>query len=517
MKCELKKFFPIYDIKAIDQRTTELQGIEYIALIDRAARALCDWITSHYTRRRVIVLAGPGNNGADGIALAILLRDREWMVEVHTYTGFEGNRSEHNEECMRRLCNTDIEYDENVGAPNIPAGAIVVDALFGTGLKRDLSGPSAEVTEYINSHECEVVSIDIPSGLGSEDSYAEIDSRIVVHATHTVTFQFPKMAFFLPELSGLIGRWHVLDIKLSAEAIEEAPTFMHYTDGCEAQKLIKVRDRFAHKGQMGHAMLFAGSEGMSGAAILASRGCLRAGAGLLTTVSAERCYVPLQTAVPEAMTIASRGRRHDIIEWDSRMWNERVRAVGVGPGLGRGTEQETLLSEILKNYGSHCPMVIDADGLYALRSLMDQGVEIPENIVLTPHPGELDRLTEPHTCTADRIEAACLLAIRCRCVVVLKGAFTMTALPDGRRIFNTTGNSGMATAGSGDVLTGIILGLLAQGYEPDEAAVLGVALHAAAGDCAAEELGFEAVTSGDIAQNIGRAYKRIAEGTSKNA
>lgn len=510
VNCELKKFFPIYDIKAIDQRTTEIQGIEYIQLIDRAARALCDWITSHYARRRVIVLAGPGNNGADGIALALLLHDKEWIVEVHTYTGHKGNRSEHNEECMRRLCATDIEYDENESEPSIPPGSIVIDALFGTGMKRDLSGPVAEVTHYINSRECEVVSVDIPSGLGSEDSYGEISDREVVHATHTVTFQFPKMAFFLPELAGIIGRWHVLDIKLAAEAIAEAPTFMYYSDGQDSGRLLRPRDRFAHKGTMGHAVLFAGSEGMSGAAILASKACLRGGTGLLTTVSAERCYMPLQTSVPEAMVIASRGDNTHIT-WDERMLLDRATAVGIGPGLGRGEHGTELLRKVIENYGERCPMVIDADGLYALRTLMDQGVEIPENTILTPHPGELDRLTEKHNGTADRIETACLLAIRHRCVVVLKGAFTMTALPDGRRIFNTTGNSGMATAGSGDALTGIILSLLAQGYPSAEAAVLGVALHSAAGDRAAAALSQEAMTSSDLVAHIGSAYRDLWE------
>ncbi len=505
----MKKFFPIYDIKAIDQRTVELQGIEYIQLIDRAARALCDWVTDHYTRRKVVVLAGPGNNGADGIALGILLREKEWLVDVHTYTGYKGRRGECNEEYIRQLGNTDIEYDENEAEPDITPGCLVVDALFGTGLKRDLDGPAADVTRYINEHHCDVLSIDIPSGLGNEDSYLEARGRQIVRASHTVTFQFPKMAFFLPELSGYIGRWHVLDIRLDPKAIEEAPTFMYYSTNAEASHLIRPRDRFAHKGSMGHALLFAGSEGMSGAAILCSRACLRSGAGLITTVSARQCYAPLQTAVPEAMTMTSQGARDDIAEWDARFEREHIAAVGIGPGLGRAAESKELLRNVIRAYGGKASMVIDADGLYALRQLLDEGMELPRGIILTPHPLELDRLTEPHKEMVERIDAACLMAIRHQAVVVLKGAFTMTALPDGRRVFNTTGNSGMATAGAGDVLTGIILGLLAQGYTPERAALLGVALHAAAGDTAAEELTEEAMTAADIASHIGAAYKAL--------
>lgn len=502
----MKKFFPIYDIKDIDKRTTEIQNIEYIQLIDRAARALCDWLLDHYTRRRVVVLAGPGNNGADGLALAALLIDKEWVVDVHTYTGHKGFRSECNEECLERLRNTDIVIDENEGEPEIPLGAIVIDALFGTGLKSELSGPSEKVVSYLNTHNCDVVSVDIPSGLGNEDSYLDVAGRTIVMASHTLTFQFPKMAFFLNELTPYIGKWHVLDIKLAVEAIEEAPTYMFYSTNAEAAHMLHKRSRFAHKGTMGHAVLFAGSEGMTGAAILASRACLRGGCGLLTTVSAERCYAPLQTAVPEAMCIPSRGKA-EIVEWDERMDLRRASAVGVGPGLGRDASAVTLLREILETYGGRVPIVIDADGLYALRPLLDEGFELPANVVLTPHPIELDRLTETHNETVQRVEAACLLALRYRCTVVLKGAFSMTALPDGRRVFNTTGNSGMATAGSGDVLTGIILSLLAQGYPSEEAAVLGVALHAAAGDLAADELSPEAMTSGDIALHIGAAYK----------
>lgn len=502
----MKKFFPIYDIKAIDKRTTEIQEIDYIQLIDRASRAMCDWLLDHYTRRRVVILAGPGNNGADGLALAALLIDKEWVVDVHTYTGHKGYRSECNEECLERLRDTDIVIDENVGDPEIQQGAIVVDALFGTGLKRALDGPAAQVVAYLNTHDCDVVSVDIPSGLGNEDSYLDIDDRTIVRASHTLSFQFPKMAFFLPELTPYIGKWHVLDIKLASEAIAEAPTYMYYSTNAEAAHMLRQRDRFAHKGTMGHAVLFAGSEGMSGAAILASRACLRGGCGLLTTVSAERCYVPLQTAVPEAMCLPSRGRA-EVIEWDERMDFARASAIGVGPGLGRSAEAVDLLRHIFATYGGERPIVIDADGLFALRPLLDEGFELPENVVLTPHPVELDRLTEPHSETVQRVEAACLFALRYRCTVVLKGAFTMTALPDGRRVFNTTGNSGMATAGSGDVLTGLILSLLAQGYPAEEAAVLGVALHAAAGDVAAEELSPEAMTSADIAARIGAAYK----------
>ena len=502
----MKKFFPLYDIKEIDQRTTELEGIEYLALVERAAQALCDWIMQHYTRRRIVIISGPGNNGADGLGLGLLLHDKDWMVDVHTYTGFTGKRSESNEAMMRRLCATDLMYDENNPMPELVPGCLVVDALFGTGLKRDLEGPSAEVTRYLNESGVEIVSVDIPSGMGAEDSYGEVSYRTVIRATHTVTFQFPKMAFFLPELSGYIGKWHVQDIHLAAEAIEEAETFMYYSDVSEAGKLLRKRSRFVHKGTMGHALLLAGSKGMMGAAVMSSRACLRSGVGLLTTVTAESGYNIMQTAVPEAMTMTS-GETE--LEWDATKMPSRVSAVGVGPGLGRSEASHATVRRVIETMGGVAPMVIDADGLYCLRTLMDEGLELPEGTIITPHPGELDRLTGRHTHTAERIEAACLMAIRHRIVVVLKGAFTVIALPDGRRVFNTMGNSGMATAGSGDVLTGVILGLLAQGYDSETAALLGVGLHSVAGDIAAEKMGEESMIATDIIDNLGAAYKRL--------
>ena len=209
------------------------------------------------------------------------------------------------------------------------------------------------------------------------------------------------------------------------------------------------------------------------------------------------------------MVITPHSERRDIITWDDRMNIERASAIAIGPGLGRDPYARELLRMVLKTYGERVPIVIDADGLYALRPLLDEGVELPPNVILTPHPGELDRLTEPHTQAVERVDAACLLAIRHKAAVVLKGAFTMTALPDGRRVFNTTGNSGMATAGSGDALTGIIVSLLAQGYSAERAALLGVAIHAAAGDAAAAALTEEAMTSADIVAHIPDAFKTL--------
>ena len=504
----MKKFFPIYDIKAIDKATTSYQGIGYTQLVERAARALFDWLLARYTRRRVIVLAGPGNNGADGLALALLLNDKEWVVEVHTYTGFTGRRSESNEEMMRRLCMTDIEYDENNSDIETPPGCLVVDALFGTGLKRDIAGPTGEVARRINEQAPEVVSVDIPSGLGGEESYVDMSQRTIIRARHTVSFQFPKMAFFLPELYAYIGQWHVVDIRLDAQAIAEAETFMFYMDDAEGARLLRPRSRFSHKGTMGHALLVAGSEGMAGAAVMASRACLRSGAGLLTVATAKACATPLQTAVPEAMALTAHGPEA-AANWGEHMDGRKISALGIGPGLGRTEAAMLTLRKALASYGGKVNLVIDADGLYALRQLLDEGYELPHNTILTPHPVEFDRLTEPHATTVERIESACLFAIRHRAIVVLKGAFTMIALPDGRRIFNTTGNSGMATAGSGDVLTGIILGLLAQGYAPREAALLGVSLHAAAGDMAAEELSEEAMLSSDIVAMLGKTFKKF--------
>ncbi len=501
----MKKFFYASQIHDIDRQTAENRGISSLELMEIASRAAADWIANKYKRRKMVVFVGPGNNGGDGLCIARILRDKGWPVDVHFYNGDHGQSAD-NKANMARLANMDVFIDRNAESINIPKNAIVIDAIFGTGLNRRLEPLQANVVQQINASGCEVVSIDMPTGLRGE-SIPEVD-ECVVKATYTLTFQFPKLSMLMPETASYVGEWHIFDIGLSQSAIEATESNLYYITPEIASGMVHKRDRFAHKGTFGKMLLVAGSRGMMGAASLSAESALRTGLGLLTVATARCGYEIMQSTIREAMTITSTD--DNSCAWCDEFANRDIDALAIGPGLGRTAAAEETVRRAIDTYGNKIPIVIDADGLYHLANLLkNENYKLPENCILTPHVGELMRMTGERHTHRELIVAAADLAARQNCIVVLKGAYSVTVLPNGRRIFNLGGNSGMATAGSGDVLTGIIGSLLAQGYHTEEAATLGVALHALAGDIAAEEMGEEALMARDIVNNIGKAYKKL--------
>ncbi len=493
----MQKLFLQRQIRELDAQTISTEDITSVELMERAARTVATWLDAHYQRHTAVVFAGPGNNGGDGLAVARMLRDSSWQVEVWLFTGSNGNLSDDNKANVARITETDITLHIDEIPSSIPPLSIVVDALLGTGVSRPTEGKIAECIEKINSSGCEVVSIDLPSGLPGEEELGSCAERTIVKADHTISFQFPKIAFFAPEANDYIGAWHVTDIGLSSEAIAATETPFRFTTIDDIAAMVRPRSRFAHKGTCGKALLVAGSYGMMGAAVLSSRACMRSGVGLLTTATVPEGYAIMQTAVPEAMTLT-----------DSDLSAVKVDAVGIGPGLGRTPEAEERFRSFLNEFGGKKPMVIDADGLFHLAQMITNQPDftLPANCVVTPHVVEFDRLTKQHSTFWERLIAARDFAQRHRTTVVLKGAFSAIACTDGLVVINTTGNSGMATAGSGDVLTGIVLALLAQGYSADEAAILAVNIHGAAGDVAATERSKESMIASDIVENIGKAF-----------
>ena len=382
----------------------------------------------------------------------------------------------------------------------LPPGFVLIDALFGTGLNRAAEGLAADLIQVINQSTDPMIAIDMPSGL-----FTDISShgQISIRATHTLSFQCYKLAFLLPENALATGQVHILDIGLHPQYQEETATHFELLDDTIIQAIYRVRSRFAHKGNFGHALLLAGSTGKMGAAVLAARACLRSGAGLLS------CHIPgnglniLQTSVPEAMAIPD--PHPDSVS--SVVSPEKYSAVGIGPGIGLSPESADCLKSLLDRYTQ--PVVIDADALNILATDKSLQERIPEGSILTPHPKEFERLAGPSQNDVDRIQKARELAARVKVVVVLKGHHTLVATPGGLCYFNNTGNAGMATAGSGDVLTGILTGLLAQGYSPVEAALLGVYLHGLAGDIAAAETSMESLIAGDIVSGLGQAFRQL--------
>lgn len=491
--CNMKKMFRTAEIRELDRLTMKYEPIESVALMNRAALTVYDFIIKTFDNRKVLVVAGSGNNGGDGLVVADMLAISNWDVEVWCYTNSKGERSsdcQYYYDKLLRGGRCKVHVDE-VLPMVIDDDILVVDALFGTGLSRPLQGDMAYYVRQINQWKTVVVSIDLPSGLGEESTY-EKQMSDVVYATHTVSFQFPKLAFFLPETACYVGQWHVRDIGLHAEAIEQMPTNIFYMTQTTAESLLKTRSRFVHKGDMGRALLFVGAYSMMGAAVLASKACVNSGVGVLTTVVPRCGYEIMQISVPESLCICSDEILH--ATWNERFSIANIKAVGIGPGIGRDHRTKSFVRDVLDSYRDQ-GMVIDADALYHLKELIADGFILPCKAILTPHEGEFDRLTHEHTTRLQRIQTAKSFATKHDVVVVLKGAYTAIVTPDQRVIYNTTGNAGMATGGSGDVLTGIITALLAQGYDAEQAAMLGVNMHANAGDKAKTIYGEMGVTA----------------------
>ena len=391
---------------------------------------------------------------------------------------------------------------EDFTPPVLTEHDIVIDGLFGSGLNRPLTGGFAAVVDYINKSDAHVVSIDIPSGLFGEDNRGN-DREAIVKANLTLTFEFPKLAFFLAENAPYVGEWKTLEIGLHPDVIERTETPYTMVTEEDISYVIQPRDRFAHKGTFGHALLIAGSKGKMGAAILAAKACLRSGAGLLTVHIPQRGEGVFQTNFPEAMLSFDT----NVDFFSSVPELSPYNAIGVGPGMGQHMESGAAIERILQTNSK--PMVIDADAINLLATNKSLISRIPERSILTPHPKEFDRIAGESASGYERLMKAKAFAVENHLIVVLKGAYTAICTTAGNIYFNSCGNPGMATAGSGDVLTGIILGLLAQGYEPETAAVMGVFIHGTAGDLAAIYQSEESLIASDIIDMLGKAFKQV--------
>ena len=454
---------------------------------------------------RIIIFAGQGNNGADALAIARLLTEESYRVETYLFNPTE-HLSPDCEANKRRLLLMDrvefTEVIEDFTPPVLTEHDIVIDGLFGSGLNRPLTGGFAAVVDYINKSDAHVVSIDIPSGLFGEDNRGN-DREAIVKANLTLTFEFPKLAFFLAENAPYVGEWKTLEIGLHPDVIERTETPYTMVTEEDISYVIQPRDRFAHKGTFGHALLIAGSKGKMGAAILAAKACLRSGAGLLTVHIPQRGEGVFQTNFPEAMLSFDT----NVDFFSSVPELSPYNAIGVGPGMGQHMESGAAIERILQTNSK--PMVIDADAINLLATNKSLISRIPERSILTPHPKEFDRIAGESASGYERLMKAKAFAVENHLIVVLKGAYTAICTTAGNIYFNSCGNPGMATAGSGDVLTGIILGLLAQGYEPETAAVMGVFIHGTAGDLAAIYQSEESLIASDIIDMLGKAFKQV--------
>jgi NAD(P)H-hydrate epimerase len=502
------KIFTCEQIRQIDSYTIKHEPIASIDLMERAAGKLFAWITEHFKHSdQFIIFAGPGNNGGDGLALGRMLLLQDYNAEIYC-VDLKGKESEDRKINRQRLEASGNGILKSISSieeiPGIAREHIVIDALFGSGLSRPAEGLTKEIITRINQSSATVISIDIPSGLFCENNNNN-NREAIVKASYTLTFQFPRLAFMFSENSSYAGDWRILPIGLHPSAISNTPTAFTYLTNKKIYPILKKREKFDHKGVFGHGLLISGSYGKIGAAVLASKAALRTGLGLLTSRIPACGYEIMQSSVHEAM--ASVDEQEKFIS--SAINTDDYDAVGIGPGIGMNEKTVTALRTILKECRK--PLVLDADALNIISANQDLFELIPEGTVITPHPGEFDRLAGESTSGYERFEKQIQFSSRQKCIVVLKGAYTTVSLPDGSVIFNSTGNPGMATAGSGDVLTGIILSLLAQGYDPGNASVLGAYLHGLAGDIAATESGYESLIASDIINCIGKAFNNIRE------
>ena len=504
------KILSTEQIRLADQYTIAHEPIASIDLMERAATALFGWIRQRLNPdSKVMIFAGMGNNGGDGLALARLLFEQGHQVAVYLvrYT------QQMSPDCAGNLARlqeyTQVETHEILGEndfPEIGNDSIVVDAIFGSGLNKAVSGFTASLIRWINDADPLVIAVDIPSGLFADQALKSQKGE-VIQADYTLTFQWPKLAFLLPENDVFVGRWEVLPIGLHPDFIRQTETNHHLVEPEQVRSILRNRPKFSHKGTYGHALLIAGSENKSGAAILAAKACMRAGAGLLHVHLPGASVVSMQTAFPEAMI----SRDESEVCFSHLPELAAYQAVGVGPGLGMEASTASALKLLIQE--CKVPMVFDADALNLLAENKTWLAFLPPNTILTPHPKEFERMTSAYANGFERLELQRKLAMRHKIIVVVKGAHTTICLPDGKCYFNSTGNPGMATAGSGDVLTGMILGLLAQGYSPAKAALLGVYLHGLAGDLAAEKTGMESLISSDIIAHLGHAFNYLRSGT----
>ena len=492
------KILNVDQIRALDQSTIKNEPVAPINLMERAALAFVDWFADHFPdTTSTKIFCGLGNNGGDGLAIARLLLERNYPVEVYVvrYAPRESDDFMHNHRRLKLVTDNVryVEFPQDI--PAIRHNEIVVDAMLGSGLSRPAEGIVKSTIEAINRAPAQVISVDIASGLYANQPNLPADT--IIEPDYTITFQLPKLAFMLPKNGRYVGDWHIVDIRLHKRYIDLAPTPYYFTQPQDARLLIRKRDRFSNKGSFGHALLMAGSYGKIGAAVLAARACLRSGVGLLT-VQVPRCgYAVLQTGVPEAMCRPD-GHEH-VLTGTSEMEGPDpadYSAVGIGPGIGKAPQTLAMLRQLLPALKR--PMVVDADALNLLSENRDLLNYLPPNSILTPHPKEFERLTEPWEHDYQKLDILREFAKKYRIVVVLKGAYSAVATPDGDIHFNSTGNPGLSTGGTGDVLTGILTALLAQGYDSVEAAVLGVFAHGLAGDRAAGQHGPIGMTASDV-------------------
>ncbi|MBX3163772.1 MAG: NAD(P)H-hydrate dehydratase [Bacteroidetes bacterium] len=501
------KILTASQIKSTDEFTIQHEPIASIDLMERAATVCFRRIIKLIKHdKKVTVFCGQGNNGGDGLAITQLLLQSGYDCEavvIHHSEKFSNDAQENYNRLKEKFPQniSDIHTIDELKAKNMSSEVLIIDALLGTGINKPVENFLGEVIAFLNAGFKSIVSIDVPSGLFCDKT--SLENKNVVQSSLTLTFQFPKLAFLFPENKNFVPEFEILDIGLHPQGILSQQTNLHYLTRTEISSLIKPRSKFSHKGTFGHALLLAGGKGKSGAAIISALGCMRSGAGLLTVHSTKETLNALLHHLPEAMS--SEDKNADFISEIEKP--ENYDAIGFGCGVGLHEDTQNVLKKLLHYYSGK--LIIDADGLNILSENKTWLSFLPPNTILTPHPKEFERLAGKSENDFERLEILKQFSIKHNCIVVLKDAHSAIAMPDGNIFFNSSGNAGLAKAGSGDGLTGIILGLLARGYNAPQAALIGVFAHGLAADIFAKRKSKECLLISDVIDLLPKAFKQI--------
>ncbi|PIF45138.1 NAD(P)H-hydrate epimerase [Chryseobacterium sp. 52] len=496
------KIFTAEQIRHWDRFTISNEPVSSIQLMERASEALAGWISENCkNHKKIVIFCGKGNNGGDGLAVARMLYMKGFDVDVFVRNtkGKFSQEASVNLKRLRDFSGISVREFKEVEQYNFDNRTVIIDALFGTGLSRPLEGENKELINLLNNKNAIKISIDIPSGLSVDEIFQE--DPVIFKADYTLSFQCWKKTFLHPETGKYAGKVIIFNINLHPEYLETETTEYFIIDEKIIDGIFKMRQDFSHKGTYGKVTIAGGSYGKIGAAVLATRSALKTGAGLTFTLAPECGYEILQTSCPEAMFTKSGNEYIENFEPENSM------IYGVGPGLGTHEKTEKGLLNFLKEY--HDPLVLDADALNMISNDHKNLKLIPERSVITPHPKEFERLFGSTENSFDRLELARKKAVELNILIVLKDHHTQIVTPDGNVFYNITGNSGLAKGGSGDILTGVLASLMAQGYSEENACILGVWLHGRAADLAAEKHSKESMLPTDVINAFGNVFEEL--------
>jgi len=503
------KILSARQIKQADNYTIKHEPVTAINLMERASVAFCQELRRHIGKGTELVFyCGTGNNGGDGIAAARIMHKAGYDVKVFIVRHSDKISPEFaiNEERIKKLQSVAI-YDltEKSTLRKLNKDTVIIDALLGTGLSRPLTAESflGKLITFLNETKNRIIALDLPSGFFAD----KLTDSICIKADLTITFTSAKLCFFLPESYPFIKDWKVVDIGSGDYFTKELDCQYNYLTLGSAATLLsnKARTKFSHKGNFGHSLIVAGSKGKMGAAIFAAKACVYSGSGLTTA------HVPgiglnlIQSAVPESL--ASPDPDPELISEIPGI--ESYDVCAIGPGIGTASKTEAAFEQLLESTDLESKLVIDADALNLLGENKELLEMLPPYSVLTPHPKEFSRMAGKSSNSIERLELALKFSRQTNSYIVLKGAHTATVTPQGKVYFNTSGNPGLAKGGSGDVLTGIITGLIAQGWKGEEACLLGVYLHGLAADLAVKDLGMRSLSPLQLIDYIGKAFLAV--------